>query len=154
MNLIIWSMCTQSVIVVKLPTHLEKGSETHTYDLSCRVHGEPLFWLLSVWLAWLAPSVNIWNLVLFDQDMFFDSHIEHNSTSAFYHLLNITIVRQFLSQHYAEKSVYIFNYSRLNYCNSLSSGWLMEAPEYCYSGTNNHENRSHLFNIGFSIGCL
>lgn len=37
--------------------------------------------------------------------MFFDTHIEHISTSAFYHLLNITIVRHFLLQHYAEMKV-------------------------------------------------
>lgn len=60
-------MCTQSVIVVKLPSHLEKGSETHTYYLSCRVPQEPLFWLLSGWLAgWLhLPPASIYGILFY-----------------------------------------------------------------------------------------
>ncbi|XP_077948368.1 uncharacterized protein LOC144388953 [Gasterosteus aculeatus] len=70
----------------------------------------------------LVPSSTLRNLgVLFDQDMTFNSHIKTLRT-AYFHLRNISKIRNFLSQSDAEKLVHAFVTSRLDYCNSLLSG--------------------------------
>uniref|UniRef100_A0AAQ4QM23 Reverse transcriptase domain-containing protein n=1 Tax=Gasterosteus aculeatus aculeatus TaxID=481459 RepID=A0AAQ4QM23_GASAC len=71
----------------------------------------------------LVPSSTVRNLgVLFDQDMTFNTHIKKTSRTAYFHLRNISKIRNFLSQSDAEKLVHAFVTSRLDYCNSLLSG--------------------------------
>uniref|UniRef100_A0A3Q3F3D0 Reverse transcriptase domain-containing protein n=1 Tax=Labrus bergylta TaxID=56723 RepID=A0A3Q3F3D0_9LABR len=76
----------------------------------------------------LASSTTVRNLgVLFDQDMSFSSHIRQISRTAYFHLRNISKIRNILSQNDAEKLVHEFVTSRLDYYNSLLSG--------CYGGS-------------------
>ncbi|XP_065809412.1 uncharacterized protein, partial [Labrus bergylta] len=71
----------------------------------------------------LASSTTVRNLgVLFGQDMSFNSHISQVSRTAYFHLRNISKIRNILSQNDAEKLVHAFVTSRLDYCNSLLSG--------------------------------
>uniref|UniRef100_A0A674NXK6 Neutral sphingomyelinase (N-SMase) activation associated factor n=2 Tax=Takifugu rubripes TaxID=31033 RepID=A0A674NXK6_TAKRU len=71
----------------------------------------------------LTSSLSVRNLgVTFDQNLSFNSHIKTVSTSAFFHLRNISKIRKLLMQHDAEKLVHAFVPSRLDYCNSLLSG--------------------------------
>uniref|UniRef100_A0A3Q3MWN2 Reverse transcriptase domain-containing protein n=1 Tax=Mastacembelus armatus TaxID=205130 RepID=A0A3Q3MWN2_9TELE len=71
----------------------------------------------------LASSTTVKNLgVIFDQDMYFNSHIKQISRTAFFRLHNISKIRNILSQNDAEKLVHAFVTSRLDYCNSLLSG--------------------------------
>ena len=58
-----------------------------------------------------------------DQDLSFIPHIKQVSRSAFFHLCNIAQIRSILSQDDAEKLVDVFITSRLDYCNSLLSGF-------------------------------
>lgn len=71
----------------------------------------------------LASSNTVRNLgVIFDQDMSFNAHIKQICKTAFFHLCNISKVRNILSQSDAEKLVHAFITSRLDDCNSLLSG--------------------------------
>ncbi len=68
----------------------------------------------------LASSTTVRNLgIIFDQDLFFNSHLKQISRTAFFHLCNIAKIRSVLSQKDAEKLVNAFVTSRLDYCNSL-----------------------------------
>lgn len=57
--------------------------------------------------------------VFFGQDLSLYTLINHVSKSVFYQLHNVAKVRNFLPQSDAERSVYAFGCSRLDYCNSL-----------------------------------
>ncbi len=71
----------------------------------------------------LASSTTVRNLeVIFDLDLSFHSHIKHISRTAVFHFCNIAKIRSILSQKDAEKLVYAFVTSRLDYFNSLLSG--------------------------------
>ncbi|TWW65055.1 hypothetical protein D4764_22G0007020 [Takifugu flavidus] len=71
----------------------------------------------------LTFSLSVRNLgVTFDQNLSFNSHIKIVSTSAFFHLRNISKISKLLIHHDAKKLVHAFVTSRLDYCNSLLSG--------------------------------
>ena len=57
----------------------------------------------------------------FDPDLSFESHLKLISRT-FFHLRNISKIRNVLTQKDAEKLVHAFVSSRLDYCNSLLSG--------------------------------
>ncbi|XP_048113258.1 uncharacterized protein LOC125303492 [Alosa alosa] len=59
--------------------------------------------------------------VLLDPDLNFESHINHVTSCAFYHLRNISKMRPLLTQADPEK-VHAFITSRLDYCNALFTG--------------------------------
>jgi hypothetical protein len=65
--------------------------------------------------------------VTLDPDLSFDEHIKTVSRSAFFHLRNITKIRNFPSKTDAEKLIHAFVTSRLNYCNALLSGYMDKA---------------------------
>ena len=60
--------------------------------------------------------------VIFDPDLSFNSLLKQISRTAFFHLRNISKIRNVLTQKDAEKLVHAFVTSRLDYCNSLLSG--------------------------------
>ena len=71
----------------------------------------------------LASNETVRNLgVIFDPDLSFDLHLKQISRTAFFHLRNISKIRNVLTQKDAEKLVHAFVTSRLDYCNSLLSG--------------------------------
>ena len=71
----------------------------------------------------LASNETVRNLgVIFDPDLSFDLHLKQISRTAFFHLRNISKIRNLLNQKDAEKLVHAFVTSRLDYCNSLLSG--------------------------------
>ncbi|KAF7659294.1 hypothetical protein LDENG_00000330 [Lucifuga dentata] len=57
-----------------------------------------------------------------DSDLNFGSHIKFINKSAFYHLKNMTRIRDFMSNKDLEKLGHAFVSSRLDYCNGLFSG--------------------------------
>ena len=77
----------------------------------------------------LASNETVRNLgVIFDPDLSFDLHLKQISKTAFFHLRNISKIRNLLTQKDAEKLVHAFVTSQLDYCNSLLSGirwWIM-----------------------------
>ena len=71
----------------------------------------------------LASNETVRNLgVIFDPDLSFDLHWKQISRTAFFHLRNISKIRNVLTQKDAEKLVHAVVTSRLDYCNSLLSG--------------------------------
>ena len=71
----------------------------------------------------LASNETVRNLgVIFDPDLSFNSLLKQISRTAFFHLRNISKIRNVLTQKDAEKIVHTFVTSRLDYCNSLLSG--------------------------------
>ncbi len=60
--------------------------------------------------------------VILDSKLFFENHISHVTKTAFFHLRNISKLRNMLSVSDAEKLVHAFMTSRLNYCNALLDG--------------------------------
>ena len=72
----------------------------------------------------LVSSTIVRNLgVIFDQHLYFKSHVKQISRTAFFHLHNIAKIWHIVSQEDAEKTVHAFVTSRLDYCDSLFSGF-------------------------------
>ncbi len=57
--------------------------------------------------------------VILDSNLSFENHISHVTKTAFFHLRNISKLRNMLSVSDAEKLVHAFMTSRLDYCNAL-----------------------------------
>ena len=60
--------------------------------------------------------------VVFDDTMFFKSHITDVCKSSFYHLRNISRIRKYLTREATEMVVHAFVTSKLDFCNSLLYG--------------------------------
>ena len=60
--------------------------------------------------------------VLIDSDLSFSSHIKAVTKTAFYHLQQISRVRDLMARADLEKLIHVFISSRLDYCNTLLSG--------------------------------
>ena len=60
--------------------------------------------------------------VQIDSDLTFNSHIKSVSKSAFYHLKNISKLRNLMTKSDLEKLIHAFISSRLDYCNGLLTG--------------------------------
>ncbi len=60
--------------------------------------------------------------IIFDSNLSFKKHISIVTKTAYYHLRNISTVRDILSPSDSEKLVHAFVTSRLDYCNSVFAG--------------------------------
>ncbi len=60
--------------------------------------------------------------VILDSNLSFENHISHVTKTAFFHLRNISKLRNMLSVSDAKKLVHAFMTSRLDYCNALLGG--------------------------------
>ncbi len=60
--------------------------------------------------------------VILESNLSFENHISHVTKTAFFHLRNISKLRNMLSVSDAEKLVHAFMTSRLDYCNALLGG--------------------------------
>uniref|UniRef100_A0A3B3DKG4 Reverse transcriptase domain-containing protein n=1 Tax=Oryzias melastigma TaxID=30732 RepID=A0A3B3DKG4_ORYME len=60
--------------------------------------------------------------VVIDTDLKFDKHIKAVTKSAYYHLKNISRIKDLMSKQDLEKLVHAFIFSRLDYCNSVFTG--------------------------------
>ncbi|XP_062849601.1 uncharacterized protein LOC134311857, partial [Trichomycterus rosablanca] len=71
----------------------------------------------------VTPSPDVKNLgVTIDSDLSFDTHVNNITRVVFYHLRNISKIRNILSVNDAEKLIHAFITSRLDYCNALLTG--------------------------------
>ncbi|MBN3302415.1 RTJK polymerase, partial [Amia calva] len=71
----------------------------------------------------IIPANHVQNLgVFFDVQLSFTTHFKNITKVAFFHLRNIASIRTFLSLPDAERLIYAFIISRLDYCNSLFVG--------------------------------
>ncbi len=89
----------------------QKNSTQNLLDHNLQLDGFP------------APSSTVKNLgVILDSNLSFENHISHVTKTAFFHLRNISKLRNMLSVSDAEKLVHAFMTSRLDYCNALLGG--------------------------------
>jgi len=101
-------------VVVFGPEHFKKKLSSYIFTLDC---------------ISLASITTVRNLgIIFEQDLFFDSHTKQISRTAFFQLCNIAKVRNTLSQSDVEKLVRASVTSRLDYCNSLLLDCLHNSP--------------------------
>ncbi len=71
----------------------------------------------------LNSSLSVRNLgVLFDGNLYFDSHVSSICKIAFFHLNYIYKLRLMLSMSNADMLIHVFMTSRLDYCNALLGG--------------------------------
>ena len=107
----------------------------------------------------LASNETVRNLgVIFDPHLSFDLHLKQISRTAFFHLRNISKIRNVLTQKDAEKLVHAFVTSRLDYCNSFFIMLQQEVvkdsaacPKRCNTCPDkNKEKRAHYPSISFA----
>ncbi len=60
--------------------------------------------------------------VIIDSSLSFNAHVDNITRIAFFHLRNISKIRNILSLHDAEILIHAFVTSRLDYCNAVLSG--------------------------------
>ena len=99
----------QNLFIVIGPKHLRKILSDHIVTLDG---------------ISFAPSSTVRNLQInfWPEHVIWPSYIKQVSSTAFFHRWNIMKIRKILSQKDAEKLVHAFVTSRLDYCDSLSSG--------------------------------
>ncbi len=69
----------------------------------------------------LSKSISFFTIyiAILDSNLSFENHISNVTKTAFFHLRNISKLRNMLSVSDAEKLVHAFMTSRLDYCNAL-----------------------------------
>ena len=67
--------------------------------------------------------------VIIDSELNFNTHINHVTKIAFFHLRNIARIRDYLSLNDAKTLIHAFVFSRLDYCNALLSGLPKKATD-------------------------
>ena len=83
-----------------------------------------------------SPSSEVRNLgVILDPTLSFQSHIRSITKSAFFHLKNISRLRQSLSDSVAETLIHAFVTSRLDYCNGVLCGLGLGFPAKPWTGS-------------------
>ncbi len=107
-----------------LTSHTDSNVILLTYALSLHLL---LHLFLSPWLSvtdgCTVTSSTVKNLgVILDSNLSFENHISNVTKTAFFHLRNISKLRNMLSVSDAEKLVHAFMTSRLDYCNALLGG--------------------------------
>ena len=60
--------------------------------------------------------------MIIDSKLNFNTHINHVTKIAFFHLRNIARIRDYLSLNDAKTLIHAFVCSRLDYCNAILSG--------------------------------
>ncbi len=108
----------------------------------------------------LLDSSTVTNLgVVLDSNLSFENNISHVTKTAFFHLRNISKLRNMLSVSDAEKLVHAFMTSRLDYCNTLLGGCPASLINKLQIGLvmQNLESRVYVFDLllceGFSSLC-
>ncbi len=74
------------------------------------------------WMITVTSSTVTHLGVILDSNLSFENHISNVTKTAFFHLRNISKLRNMLSVSDAEKLVHAFMSSRLDYCNALLGG--------------------------------
>ena len=84
----------------------------------------------------LKPTNQAKNLgVVMDSDLNLDRHIKAITKSAYYHLINISRLKDLMSQQDLEKLFQTFIFSRLDYCNSIFTGLPKSHLDNCSSSS-------------------
>ena len=71
--------------------------------------------------------------VIFDENLTLERHVRSVTSSAFFHIRNIGLIRKYLNQEATETLVHAFVSSRLDFCNSLLYGlpqWQLKKLQY------------------------
>lgn len=78
----------------------------------------------------ISASLQVRNLgVIMDSTLSFQQYIKNTTKNAFYHLKNISRLRQYLSNSVAETRIHSFITSRLDYCNGILFGLPSKATD-------------------------
>ncbi len=101
---------------------LLNSDKTEIYLLDLKtVHR--ISWITIATRRMYVTSSTVKNLgVILDSNLSFENHISNVTKTAFFHLRNISKLRNMLSVSDAEKLVHAFMTSRLDYCNALLGG--------------------------------